>query len=538
MSISISRSKDRKIVLYGIYDTPLEIHSKMLRNAGSTKYVHECIYTSILNNLSVKRTKNNKNYYYLLDEKLNYVISIKDINMIKQLYDIKSFKFIKKKKIYGIRQISLLADQNLNSRISVSKYMISKYEDAFYESKDYLMHYLTFNMFNYGPKKLLKYSEGLYDNINKYLNNKNSEEKNNKIENIINVMDEMFLISPSSEDNMTLYMGNLVNTKTNKLEYGINNSYLMATSDQLSVYKKLVGFNEFYNLIMFIAIHIGFNVLLDIVSKNDYYKTITKTLFSGTNVSKETKNEKFDEKEYKYFEDLFSGYYDTIKYNQNYKNNKNIESFEKYLNINKLGLKYELKEEYLIKMFNRRKEQGERVDGIDINQLINITKKNKSIDSSIIKEVEKMNENFFKQSLTDQTTLTNIILFALDKMSNNLYVQLTIAVTSYLISRKNSNVCCFLILHLDDDIPYIKMNGLYNNNSNEILLPRGLISTIKKSDFNYKMEVKSSYLRFFELIGMNSKIQAHHIHLSLSDELKKKYKKKEKCMEYQVFEMI
>jgi hypothetical protein len=92
-----------------------------------------------------------------------------------------------------------------------------------------------------------------------------------------------------------------------------------------------------------------------------------------------------------------------------------------------------------------------------------------------------------------------------------------------------SNICCFTILHLDDGIPYIKLN---NNNEyqDEILLPRDLEMTYMHTDDNYEILLNN----IKGISGHKTKITAHHIKLSLTAELKKKYQKREKCIEYQV----
>jgi hypothetical protein len=88
---------------------------------------------------------------------------------------------------------------------------------------------------------------------------------------------------------------------------------------------------------------------------------------------------------------------------------------------------------------------------------------------------------------------------------------------------KKHNGCCFTVLHLDDGIPYIDISKMsFYPEEGEILLPRGL-------------KTKYLYLENDYKIDKNVSINAHHIQISLSAELKKLYHKKEKCIQYQTF---
>ena len=90
------------------------------------------------------------------------------------------------------------------------------------------------------------------------------------------------------------------------------------------------------------------------------------------------------------------------------------------------------------------------------------------------------------------------------------------------------DVCCFVMLHLDDGIPYIE-----TGEATEILLPRGLNMEYLYSDDKYQLllhNVKGQ-------IGLKTNVTLHHVRVSLTPELKIKYQKKEKCNNYQVYSL-
>jgi hypothetical protein len=100
------------------------------------------------------------------------------------------------------------------------------------------------------------------------------------------------------------------------------------------------------------------------------------------------------------------------------------------------------------------------------------------------------------------------------------------------ITKNMYNICCFTVLHLDDGIPYIKLNNL-SCHDDEVLLPRGLKMEYLYTDNKYPLLLKNVN----GAIGYKTFVTAHHIRLCLTEELKKKYKKSEKCVEYDVWKL-
>jgi hypothetical protein len=99
-------------------------------------------------------------------------------------------------------------------------------------------------------------------------------------------------------------------------------------------------------------------------------------------------------------------------------------------------------------------------------------------------------------------------------------------------NRDISNICCFTILHLDDGIPYIKLNNL-SCYDDEVLLPRGLEMEHMYSDDKHPLLLKNAKGK----LGYKTFVTAHHIRVSMPEELKKKYKKSEKCVGYDVWRL-
>jgi len=74
--------------------------------------------------------------------------------------------------------------------------------------------------------------------------------------------------------------------------------------------------------------------------------------------------------------------------------------------------------------------------------------------------------------------------------------------------------CCFFILHLDDGIPFIKLNNL-SCYDDEVILPRGLNMENMYVDEKHEITLKKKKIM----------VTAYHVRLSLTEELKKSIKK-------------
>jgi len=263
-------SKSKNIELNGITKSPIIVsYNKIkedLEKNNELNYILECVYTQVLHNLSFKRTSKNESYVLLdniIDKNIKCVIEIDDLNEIMSgRYN--KFKLKKVKKIMGIPKLYITEHPLITNKPNISKYMASKYKEAFYVPRDYLMNRLAFNLFtSKNEEKLLKYSEGLYDEINKYLNNNKylyGGKKDEELEKVINTMDEMFLIAPLSEDDMVIYRGyhtsrlNLSNELGDNIKLGTQKGYMSTTTDPYLAYEYVVGSKIFDDLLVFIGL--------------------------------------------------------------------------------------------------------------------------------------------------------------------------------------------------------------------------------------------------------------------------------------------
>jgi len=396
------------IYLLGIKKEPIEIkRSDLMSVPNDIDIIHECSYTSILHHLSFKKTIKNEGYL-LLDNILNIdngKIVISELDRKKIIKSIEDVELKKRGILVGVPRLYLLDNPILNDRSNVSRYLASKYKDAFYSQSDYLIGSIAENLFNYkfSKDKLFKYSEGLYSAINKYLNTGKLflKYKIPEIVKIINVIDEMFMISPLSEDNMILYRG---------IDKGSLN-YLK--SEELEKNMKL-GIQK-------------------------QYMSTTK--------------------------DALKGFEYTVKSEYN-----------------------SYKDKYREGLFSRKK-----------------TKKEK-------KEIED-NKQFHKA-------------------------------LKILADKKITSLCCFVVFHLEDGIPYIDLNKL-SRDKNEVLLPRGLELKYMKTQKDFKLKIGIKYAEMGgvldtikSLLGNEFNVTAHHVSVKMTPELKKLYKKGEKCLEYNIYEVV
>uniref|UniRef100_A0A6C0H4N4 ADP ribosyltransferase domain-containing protein n=1 Tax=viral metagenome TaxID=1070528 RepID=A0A6C0H4N4_9ZZZZ len=436
------------ITLYDITDKPYFLYRSHL--IDNSNYVYECVYTSILHNLSFKKTIKGDEYL-LLDQRKN-LISYNDV--LKILNSNKtSFHFKKGKIIMGISKIAIVDNPIFNEKKNISRYLKSKFKDAFYVPRDYFMNRLAYNLFGtmINEEKLLKYSEGLYNDINRFLNDNNylyGGKKDEDLKKVINVMDEMFMISSVSEDNMILYRGyntnrlNMSNEIKDNVNLGIQHQFMSTTLDPYTAYQYVIGTKVFDELILFIAINL---VSMSIINHFNGSVILNKSIYSK-------------------LKDIFIT--DTTSLMNN----------DKYIDL-----------------------------------------------QSTIKNLNPIDKTSFYNSIINNIPSSSQILLN--------------SVTSFFLYKGIKKLCCFVVLHLDDGIPYIKLNNL-SKTRDEILLPRGLKLTHINTDTNYQIKLGLLYGNFFELIGMSSIINAHHVRVSMSDDLKKKYKKKDKCLKYQVYDLI
>jgi hypothetical protein len=262
--------KDKNnIVLLGIIPKSGILYSKeYLINCN----ILECVYTSIKNHLSFKKTvKNNK--YHLLDNLSDKKIGlINEKDTIEIINDKKQFFiFEKNEMISGVLRTYVENSDIITEK--KDKYFASKYKNAFYLKKDVLSskyNFMSSIVYNtlYGvvsDERILKYSQDLYKKVNAYLNGKRNTDEDVIIEKTINAMDEMFMVAPVSEDNMILYRGYdfTGNTSFNPMDgwdkkditelirFGVQKGYLSTTTNKnLGFYYTMINNTSYLNLLV------------------------------------------------------------------------------------------------------------------------------------------------------------------------------------------------------------------------------------------------------------------------------------------------
>jgi hypothetical protein len=176
----------------------------------------------------------------------------------------------------------------INSKIN-EKYSKSKYKFAFDKEFNNVFSLIAYYLFGkkiYGYKKNLKYSIYWFGFINCYLSNTSfsyySDSFIGKIKEdvlkIIDVMDDMFMVAPLSEDNMILYRGYLgydydkeQDVNINDIKFGIEPRYISTT-----IYKDIAyGFtgtpSKKYNSCCFTILHLDDGIPYIDISKMSYY---------------------------------------------------------------------------------------------------------------------------------------------------------------------------------------------------------------------------------------------------------------------------
>uniref|UniRef100_A0A6C0H6M3 ADP ribosyltransferase domain-containing protein n=1 Tax=viral metagenome TaxID=1070528 RepID=A0A6C0H6M3_9ZZZZ len=129
-----------------------------------------------------------------------------------------------------------------------------------------------------------------------------------------------------------------------------------------------------------------------------------------------------------------------------------------------------------------------------------------------------------KKQILNETFFLNNIKLGIEKRFISTSLDKNIGY-DFMLMYDNKSGCCFTVFHLDDGIPFINCSKMsYYEKEYEILLPRDL-------------ELK--YLGYEENFVINSEISvtAYHIQVSLTRVLKKKYKKSEKCVKYNIYEL-